>query len=124
VGDPLGAASPGLSRPARAGRGSATHVAEGLHVSSHGLFAGDSRDRLLFEGGKAFAGTVVLDKKDSGSPDKRVESSSYGEGRATLNGGNGGGLVANQIEDNGGRDFWANEVPEKGKPSIGACCKP
>jgi hypothetical protein len=51
-------------------------------------------DRLLFEGGKTFAGTVVLDKKHSGLPDKRVEISSYGEGRAAIDGGNGGGLIA------------------------------
>lgn len=53
-------------------------------------------DRLLFEGGKTFAGTVLLDKKDSGLPDKKVEISTYGQGRATINGGNGSGLVARQ----------------------------
>jgi len=30
-------------------------------------------DPLLFEGRKTFAGTVILDKKDSGLPDKRGE---------------------------------------------------
>ena len=28
------------------------------------------------------------------------------------------------IENNGGRDLWGNKVPEKGKPSIGACQAP
>ncbi len=51
-------------------------------------------DRVLFEGGKAFEGTLALDGKDSGSADNRVVVASYGEGRATINGGNGSGLVA------------------------------
>ncbi|MEE9370925.1 MAG: hypothetical protein V3W45_05575, partial [Sedimentisphaerales bacterium] len=28
------------------------------------------------------------------------------------------------IKDNGGRDFWGNNVPEGQKPAIGACEKP
>ena len=28
------------------------------------------------------------------------------------------------IDDNGGRDFWANKVPKKGNPHIGACQRP
>ncbi|MHC4480026.1 MAG: right-handed parallel beta-helix repeat-containing protein [Planctomycetota bacterium] len=28
------------------------------------------------------------------------------------------------VEDNGGRDFWGNELPESGLPSMGACEKP
>ena len=28
------------------------------------------------------------------------------------------------IENNGGRDFWGNQVPEAEKPAIGACAKP
>ncbi len=28
------------------------------------------------------------------------------------------------IKDNGGRDFWGNQVPEGEKPTIGACQKP
>jgi len=51
-------------------------------------------DRVLFEGGQRFEGTLTLDEKDSGERDKRVEISSYGEGRATIDGGNGGGLAA------------------------------
>ena len=51
-------------------------------------------DRVLFEGGKTFDGTILLDGKDSGTSDKKVVVSSYGEGRATINGGNGSGLVA------------------------------
>ncbi|UCC68098.1 MAG: right-handed parallel beta-helix repeat-containing protein [Armatimonadota bacterium] len=51
-------------------------------------------DRVLFAGGETFEGTIRLDKSDSGSPGSRVEVGSYGEGRATINGGNGSGLVA------------------------------
>jgi len=52
-------------------------------------------DNVLFEGGKTFAGTINLDENDSGTSDKKVVISSYGTGRAIINGGNGGGLVAN-----------------------------
>lgn len=46
-------------------------------------------DRVLFEGGKTFIGPVALTDKHSGSAGKRVEFSSYGAGRATIDGGNG-----------------------------------
>jgi len=57
---------------------------------------GDLRpgDRLLFEGGKTFAGTIRLGANDSGARGRLVEISSYGDGRATIDGGNGGGLAA------------------------------
>jgi hypothetical protein len=51
-------------------------------------------DRVLFEGGKTFEGTITLDGADSGAAGNKVEVSSYGTGRATINAGNGGGLVA------------------------------
>ena len=28
------------------------------------------------------------------------------------------------IENNGGRDFWGNPVPQDGKPAVGACERP
>ncbi|HUU54160.1 MAG TPA: right-handed parallel beta-helix repeat-containing protein, partial [Armatimonadota bacterium] len=51
-------------------------------------------DRLLFEGGKTFAGPIKLEAQDSGSEGNRIEIGSYGEGRATIDGGNGSALIA------------------------------
>ncbi len=51
-------------------------------------------DRVLFEGGKTFAGTILLDRADSGSAEKKVVIGSYGEGQATIDGGNGRALNA------------------------------
>ena len=51
-------------------------------------------DKVLFEGGKTFAGTIVLGREDSGSASGKVQLSSYGDGRATINGGNNSGLIA------------------------------
>jgi hypothetical protein len=51
-------------------------------------------DRVLFEAGSVFPGTIVLSSRDSGSKSKKVEITSYGRGRATISGGKGSGLVA------------------------------
>jgi hypothetical protein len=51
-------------------------------------------DRVLFEGGRSFAGTITLDKRDSGIPEENVVVTSYGVGRAVINGANGTGLKA------------------------------
>jgi hypothetical protein len=51
-------------------------------------------DRVLFEAGQTFQGTIELDAEDSGSESKKVEITSYGEGRATIDGGDGSGLLA------------------------------
>jgi hypothetical protein len=44
---------------------------------------------VLFEGGMKFAGTIELTGKDSASAEKRITISSYGNGIATIDGGNG-----------------------------------
>ncbi|MGD0578129.1 MAG: hypothetical protein ABSC08_04290, partial [Bryobacteraceae bacterium] len=44
-------------------------------------------DRLLFEGGSTFAGTLELNERDSGAAGQLLIVSSYGRGRATLDGG-------------------------------------
>ena len=49
-------------------------------------------DRLLFEGGRTFAGTLSLRAK--GTAQARITIGSYGKGRATLDGGNGSAVVA------------------------------
>lgn len=46
-------------------------------------------DRILFEGGQTFAGTLELDGKDSGAQGSKVIVTSYGGGRATIDGGAG-----------------------------------
>jgi hypothetical protein len=51
-------------------------------------------DIILFEGGKIFAGTIKLDKNDSGSSDKQIVITSYGTSRAIIDGANGTGLIA------------------------------
>lgn len=45
-------------------------------------------DRILFEGGQTFAGTLVLDAADSGAPGKKLTVSSYA-GRAVIDAGTG-----------------------------------
>lgn len=52
-------------------------------------------DHVLFEGGKTFAGTITLDETDSGTNAKKLTVTSYGNGRAIINGGNNSGLIAN-----------------------------
>lgn len=49
-------------------------------------------DRVLFEGGRTFAGPMLLDSGDGGSATDPVVVTSYGTGRATLNGGTGSAL--------------------------------
>lgn len=51
-------------------------------------------DRVLFEGGQSFPGTVSLDAQDSGTADRNVAISSFGEGRAVIDGGVGTALRA------------------------------
>jgi hypothetical protein len=50
-------------------------------------------DRLLFEGGKTFAGPVQLTATDGGVATNPVVVGSYGTGRATIDGGAGSGLT-------------------------------
>ena len=49
-------------------------------------------DSLLFAGGASFAAGLYLDAADAGTPERPVVVSSYGEGRATLDGGDAYGL--------------------------------
>ena len=50
-------------------------------------------DRVLFEGGNSYSGTITLDRDDSGEADRPVVLTSFGAGRALINGGNNQGLV-------------------------------
>jgi hypothetical protein len=49
-------------------------------------------DRLLLEAGKSFDGTLALDAHDAGMPDRPIIITSYGNGRAVINAGNGTAL--------------------------------
>ena len=51
-------------------------------------------DKILFEACKKFQGTIRLDEKDSGTKDNKLIVTSYGQGRATIDGGSGNGIVA------------------------------
>ncbi|MEN6428001.1 MAG: right-handed parallel beta-helix repeat-containing protein [Phycisphaerales bacterium] len=50
-------------------------------------------DRVLFQGGAKFTGTIMLDQDD-----ERLTVTSYGEGRAVVDGGNGSALKANACD--------------------------
>jgi len=52
-------------------------------------------DSILFEGGKAFGGTIELDEKDAATAQERITVSSYGTGPANIDGGDRGAFVAN-----------------------------
>jgi len=51
-------------------------------------------DNVLFEAGTTFAGTITLNKDDSGTSVKKVVITSYGTGRANIDAANGAGLIA------------------------------
>jgi hypothetical protein len=51
-------------------------------------------DKILFEGGKTFVGSLNFNIVDSGTPDNPVTVGSYGAGRATISSGNKYGLYA------------------------------
>ncbi|GMV91716.1 MAG: hypothetical protein AMXMBFR82_14940 [Candidatus Hydrogenedentota bacterium] len=51
-------------------------------------------DRLLFEGGHTYPGTLTFDAHDSGAESRPFVVSSYGEGRAAIDGRTGSGVVA------------------------------
>ena len=49
-------------------------------------------DRVFLEGGGRFAGPLLFDQDDRGTPDKPIVVTSYGNGRATIEAGNGLGI--------------------------------
>jgi len=55
-------------------------------------------DVVCFEAGRTFTGTLELDSLDSGSDLQPVEITSYGEGRAILDGGTGSALCADACD--------------------------
>jgi hypothetical protein len=55
-------------------------------------------DRVLFEGGKTFAGTILFDSRDRGRADRKLVLASYGQGRATIDGGNSRALTVESCD--------------------------
>ena len=51
-------------------------------------------DRIYFKGGERFAGTIELKHQDSGASDQKLVVTSYGDGRAIIDGMNGRALTA------------------------------
>ncbi len=49
-------------------------------------------DRIGFAGGQTFSGTLRLQREDSGTQERPVRIGSFGDGRATIDGGTAGGL--------------------------------
>ena len=54
-------------------------------------------DKILFEGGKTFTGSLSFDMADSGTSDKPVTIGSYGTGWATISSGSENGLYAKNV---------------------------
>jgi hypothetical protein len=54
---------------------------------------------ILFEGGKEFEGTIQLSEADAGSSGQKLTISSYGDGKAMINGHNKQGLVAEDCDN-------------------------
>lgn len=50
-------------------------------------------DRVFFQAGETFQGPIELTADDAGTPDQPIELSSFGEGRATIDAGNGSAIV-------------------------------
>jgi hypothetical protein len=59
-------------------------------INSSDLNPGDS---VLLEGGALFTGTIRLDSLDSGETENNVVISSYGKGKAVINGSNSEGII-------------------------------
>lgn len=55
-------------------------------------------DRLLFAGGQTFKGTLNFQKADHGTPEKPVVVGSYGDCRAVIDGGTGGGFMLTESQ--------------------------
>lgn len=56
-------------------------------------------DNVFLHGGMVFNGTLILDSLDKGRSDSKVSVSSYGSGRAVINGGNAEGLIVTNCEE-------------------------
>ncbi|HRH60243.1 MAG TPA: right-handed parallel beta-helix repeat-containing protein [Chitinophagaceae bacterium] len=78
------------------GRSAATAWKSLSKISSMQLQPGDS---ILLRGGDVFAGSIQLDAKDGGSPEKPVALASYGAGKATIDAGNGDGIAAMNVSN-------------------------
>ena len=56
-------------------------------------------DCIRFQAGQRFDGTITLDRDDSGTPVRKLIVTSYGNGRAIIDGTNSSGLLANGCDN-------------------------
>lgn len=56
-------------------------------------------DSILLEGGQTFYGTIIVDSNESGTNNKPVVISSYGNNNAIINAGNASALIADHAEN-------------------------
>ena len=54
-------------------------------------------DRVLLQGGATFTGGILLDEQDGGAPDQPVVIGSYGQGRATIDAGEGSAILVRGV---------------------------
>jgi hypothetical protein len=76
---------------ANPGTDPSTPFASIAKINTLDLLAGDS---VLFDAADAFAGTLLLDTRDVGTPAQPITISSFGQGRATINAGGADGISA------------------------------
>lgn len=55
-------------------------------------------NRILFEGGKTFYGTLRLDENDGGNPSNKLRIGTYGQGKATIEAGDEGGIFVHNTQ--------------------------
>lgn len=55
-------------------------------------------DKVLFEGGKTFYGTLRLDENDGGNSSNQLRISTYGRGKATIESGDEGGIFVHNTQ--------------------------
>ena len=79
-------------------------------------------DCVHFQAGQRFAGTIELDRSDSGTSGRRLVVTSYGKGRAIIDGGNGSGLRANGCDSLAVKDLiFVGSGRKAGNTEDGVC---
>jgi hypothetical protein len=79
-------------------------------------------DCICFQARKRFAGTITLNQQDSGTPQKELVITSYGRGRAIIDGGNGSGLRADGCNNLAVKDLvFVGSGRKAGNTEDGVC---
>ncbi|HYE08249.1 MAG TPA: right-handed parallel beta-helix repeat-containing protein [Planctomycetota bacterium] len=90
----------------RDGRAPASAWRTLARASAAPLAAGD---RVLLAGGATFVGPLVIDQRHGEDPERPIEIASSGDGRATIDGGTGDGVV---VRDRGA--VWIHDLSVRG----------